>query len=326
MADGLLKRIGGALEAGVNAAESATGLDLDRDGDVGETGAPADLTELHLPQLPTALAASVEKRLAELEQRDHLILELQKQLAEATLVAQQRQQPQQPWKTSAPRRPRAPRPTRRTKRFGGGQRRAKKRAQKKTTFAGFTTQGQPLHKTSAPATRRQYTMPSLAPPFGAGKLSLSPKTRKAAQLKKKLRLKSSKTRSAKKAAKYGRVSKKRGGGNYKFRELSKKKRQETWQLPEDAVVLRGLIDRLQLAAHKRMKPNMLSFEGAPMERSHLRQVMHVELGTKLKNVELDAIFEIFDRDHSGSVDFQEVVHVLFSDLWVEKVQLPRMRV
>ena len=312
----MFARIGGALEAGINKMESATGVDLDRDGDVGGPG------RLHLPQLPAAIAASVEQRLAELEQRDGLILELQKQLREAkAAVAQQQQQQQKPLHhQTVPHRP--VRPARRARGFGGGQRRFKKRAQKKTTFAGFTAQGQPINtNTRTNTARRKYPMPS-----PRANLSHPPKKPRATRLK-KLRLKSSKTRSAKKAAKYGRVSKKRGGGNYRFRELSKKKRQAMWQLPEDAVVLRGLIDRLQLAAHKRMRPRMHSFDGAPMDRLHLRQVVQVELGTKLKTVELEAIFETFDRDQSGTVDFQEVVHVLFSGLWVDQAQLPhQMRV
>ena len=97
-----------------------------------------------------------------------------------------------------------------------------------------------------------------------------------------------------------------------MREASQSMRLAKWRPQSDVLV--ELIRRCQSAATKRMKPNMNSFDGAPMDRKCFRHVFQVELGISLSLRELEAIFEQFDRDQSGAVDYRECIHYLFSNL------------
>ncbi len=134
--------------------------------------------------------------------------------------------------------------------------------------------------------------------------------------------KAGKTLSARKASKYGRVSAKRGGGSYEFRRWSQRERQQQWQIDPDNVVLQGLVEKFQVAAQKRMKPSLQSFDGAPMDRATFKRVVYVELQIMLSGAELECVFDTFDRDRSGLVDYKETIHYLFSDLSSPTKPLP----
>ena len=100
----------------------------------------------------------------------------------------------------------------------------------------------------------------------------------------------------------------------RFRKWSKQERESKWQIDPSDTILQNLMERIDQAAHQRMKPTMKSFDGSPMTQIEFKQVSYVELGVKLTNVELDCIFSSFDHDDSGTVDYREVVHALFSDV------------
>ena len=111
--------------------------------------------------------------------------------------------------------------------------------------------------------------------------------------------------------KYGRCKE---SDHSRFRKWSKQERESKWQIDPSDTILQNLMERIDQAAHQRMKPTMKSFDGSPMTQIEFKQVSYVELGVKLTNVELDCIFSSFDHDDSGTVDYREVVHALFSDV------------
>ena len=114
-------------------------------------------------------------------------------------------------------------------------------------------------------------------------------------------------RKNKKLSKYGRTK----NNEVKFRNWSKSQREARWVIDPDNAVLQELMRRIQEGAHGRMAPSLSSFDGSPMAPSQFKQVTAVELQVSLSKVELEAIFEHFDRDDSGTIDYKEVVHVLF---------------
>ena len=115
-----------------------------------------------------------------------------------------------------------------------------------------------------------------------------------------------------KLSKYGRTE--QSLQNHHVRKQIKLERESKWQHEEEDDVMRSLMERISSAAHGRMRPNMANFDGAPMDKSELKQIISVELGTTLSKLELDRIFKTFDHDQNGRIDYREVVQHLFSDL------------
>ena len=114
-----------------------------------------------------------------------------------------------------------------------------------------------------------------------------------------------------KLSKYGRTE--QSLQNHHLRKQLKLERESKWQHEGDDV-MRSLMERISSAAHGRMRPNMANFDGAPMDKSELKQIIRVELGTTLSKVELDRIFQTFDHDLSGRINYREVIQHLYSDL------------
>ena len=60
----------------------------------------------------------------------------------------------------------------------------------------------------------------------------------------------------------------------------------------------------------------------PMARATFKRVVYVELQIMLSGAELECVFDTFDRDRSGLVDYKETIHYLFSDLSSPTKPLP----
>ena len=275
------------------------------------------------PAVKAAAAIMAERvfksRFDELKKRDSIIEELQQQLQEAMTqveAAKQASPPSSKKQLPSVRRRDKIRP-----------RRMKAKNKGSTTFGGFTTQGvvpnRSTHPPSPPtqpspqsrSLRHKFLVRSSQTIHSGISHPRSPTTKnEARQVAGRRTAQKARAKKLKKiSSKYGRAT---GSDGHTFRKWSKHQREAKWSqmIDPENVVLQKLLQRIDAAAHGRMKPRMSSFEGAPLNRVEFKQISLVEFGVKMKKEEVDEIFQVFDRDSSQTVDYREVVHHLFSDL------------